>query len=347
MAKWKLEDIAGQDRSSWRQRCASHIAQLQSELGQVRERGLSDSDQIIAGMADKHLGAARDAVARRGDLHSLLSGSEVDRAWPNIHKAEAAILRLVPEDELYAWGATVLARAQQHLGEQDPRRSLLTERLEGNEHRLDSEFRDLAVHTLQAANEAADDERAQVRTFRNFVLVSVAALTTLAIAVICWGNIDPAVIPEKMCFYPNNIRTCPAGGGTPSAGDITLVMFVGMCAAALAGAFSLRHIQGTSTPYMVPMVLMLLRLPAGALSAFIGLLLIRGSFVPGLTNLDTSGQILAWAAFFGVAQEAITRMIDDQGNRVLANVRGPMREFGPEKPSADSSEEKSQTSARG
>ena len=62
-----------------------------------------------------------------------------------------------------------------------------------------------------------------------------------------------------------------------------LVEFIGMCAAAVAGAISLRHIQGTATPYMVPMVLMLLRLPLGALSALLGIILIRGEFVPGLT----------------------------------------------------------------
>jgi hypothetical protein len=36
-----------------------------------------------------------------------------------------------------------------------------------------------------------------------------------------------------------------------------------------------------------------------ALVAFLGLLLMRGQFVPGLSALDTSAQILAWALVFG------------------------------------------------
>ncbi|GAA0680992.1 hypothetical protein GCM10010193_38380 [Kitasatospora atroaurantiaca] len=327
-----LEDVAGRNRSSWRQRCASSIAELQSQLDRIDKNsgGLPSGDKAIADMARKHLGAAREAVEESRGLGAVWMGSAVDRAWPNIHKAEEAVLRLSPEDELCWWGATVLAKAEQHLGESDPRRALLAEHLENNDHRLHKDFKDLAVRTLQAANECADAERAKVRTFRNFLLASVLALATLAMLAFVWGLVSPETIAEKMCFYPNSIRTCPAGSGTayvPSANDVLLVEFVGMCAAALAGAISLRNIQGTSTPYMVPMALMLLRLPAGALSAFIGILLIRGGFIPGLTNLDSGTQILAWAAFFGIAQESITRLIDQQGNRVLENVRSSMRGF--------------------
>jgi len=327
-----LEDVAGRNRSSWRQRCASSIAELQSQLERIEKKrgGLSSGDKAIADMARKHLGAAREAVVRSRGLRAVWMGSAVDRAWPNVHKAEEAVLRLAPVDELCWWGATVLAKAEQHLGKSDPRRVLLAKHLEANGNRLDKDFRDLAVRTLQAANECADSERAKVRTFRNFVLASALALGTLAALAFVWGVVSPQTLSEKMCFYPNTVRTCPAGSGpsySPSGSDVLLVEFIGMCAAALAGAVSLRNIQGTSTPYMVPMALMLLRLPAGAVSAFIGILLIRGRFIPGLTDLDSSTQILAWAAFFGIAQESITRLIDQQGNKVLENVRGSMRGF--------------------
>jgi hypothetical protein len=48
----------------------------------------------------------------------------------------------------------------------------------------------------------------------------------------------------------------------------------------------------------------------------------RGQFVPGLTALDTSAQILAWALVFGYAQELFTRLVDQQGQTVLDSVRG-------------------------
>ena len=61
----------------------------------------------------------------------------------------------------------------------------------------------------------------------------------------------------------------------------------------------------------------LLKLPTGALTAFLGLLLLRGDFVPGLLELATSAQILAWAIVFGYSQQLFTRLIDRQAIAVL------------------------------
>jgi hypothetical protein len=52
----------------------------------------------------------------------------------------------------------------------------------------------------------------------------------------------------------------------------------------------------------VPFALIARKLPTGALTAVLGLLLLRGGFVPGLSALDSTGQILAWALIFGAAQ---------------------------------------------
>ena len=42
----------------------------------------------------------------------------------------------------------------------------------------------------------------------------------------------------------------------------------------------------------LPVAMAVLKLPTGAITAFLGLLLMRGQFVPGLSALDTSAQIL-------------------------------------------------------
>jgi hypothetical protein len=70
----------------------------------------------------------------------------------------------------------------------------------------------------------------------------------------------------------------------------------------------------------LPAALAALKLPTGAITAFLGLLLMRGQFVPGLSALDTSAQILAWALVFGYAQQLFTRFVDRQGQTVLDNV---------------------------
>ena len=40
---------------------------------------------------------------------------------------------------------------------------------------------------------------------------------------------------------------------TVTSGDVWLVEFIGLLAAALAGATALRNLRGTSTPYAVPL----------------------------------------------------------------------------------------------
>ena len=97
---------------------------------------------------------------------------------------------------------------------------------------------------------------------------------------------------------------------------------VGLTAAAIATAAAIRRIKGSSERYGLPVALAALKLPTGAITAFLGLLLMRGQFVPGLTALDTSAQILAWALVFGYAQQLFTRLVDQQGQTVLDNVRG-------------------------
>jgi hypothetical protein len=47
----------------------------------------------------------------------------------------------------------------------------------------------------------------------------------------------------------------------------------------------------------------------------------RGEFVPGLSALDSSAQILAWAIIFGYAQQLLTQLVDRQANTVLDNAR--------------------------
>lgn len=108
---------------------------------------------------------------------------------------------------------------------------------------------------------------------------------------------------------------------TVSAQDLIVVELVGLTEAAVASAAAIRRIKGSSERYGLPVSLAALKLPTGAITAFLGLLLMRGQFVPGLTALDTSAQVLAWALVFGYAQQLFTRLVDQQGQTVLESGR--------------------------
>jgi hypothetical protein len=204
------------------------------------------------------------------------------------------------------------------------------------------------VTTVRAASSAALRERVRLRNFRNVVVVTTALMAFLAIGVAVTGLLSPTLIP--LCFAPQEsgqaIVVCPTGqsepfAATPSATqvkdiddetkatvtrqDLLVVELVGLTAAAVASAAAIRRIKGSSERYALPVALAALKLPTGAITAFLGLLLMRGQFVPGLSALDTSAQILAWALVFGYAQQLFTRLVDQQGQTVLNNVRSSDR----------------------
>ncbi|MFF5482665.1 hypothetical protein ACFY5C_35890 [Streptomyces sp. NPDC012935] len=352
----QLDVAARGRRGAWRQRRAAHIAELQAQVDRYAAQvGSPSPDRKLIEKVNVILGAARDAVEEDANLVVWWSGSAVDRALANIHEAELLLLQLTPDEELAWRGAVVLAHGLHHLGNEDPRLKLLEEHLRENENTLDVEFRELAISVLHAANHVQEAEIARARNFRDIVLVSFV-VTSLIVTLFIWsGYVNPTAVADKLCFDPvdphnsgETIHVCPVGKPVEDDGmlevddvaggaDVLLVALVGMCSATLAGAASVRHIRGTAGPYMVPLGLLFLRIPIGALSALIGLIVIHGEFIPGLSALDNSAQIIAWAVAFGIAQEALTRMIDEQGNRVLENVRGSERGFGAPAPNPEPS----------
>ncbi len=208
------------------------------------------------------------------------------------------------------------------------------------------------VTTVRAAASAALREHVRLRSFRNVVVTTAVLMAVLALAVALTGFFHPTLIP--LCFAPEESGTAvvvcptaqsdrfrpsqdggPASDGVPvrdidvvvadtaNVADLIVVELVGLAAAAIAGAAAIRRIRGSSERYGLPVALAALKLPTGAVTAFLGLLLMRGQFVPGLSALDTSAQILAWALVFGYAQQLFTRLVDQQGQSVLNSVRVP------------------------
>ena len=205
--------------------------------------------------------------------------------------------------------------------------------------------RDAIVAATRAASSAALREQVRLRSFRLVLAITTLAMTLLALGVALTGFVKPTLIP--LCFAPEEAGqaqvVCPTAQSeafptdrstgatqdiddytlrTVTPWDLTVVLLVGLTAAAVAAATAIRGIRGSSERHGIPVAMALLKLPTGAITAFLGLLLMRGEFVPGLSALDTSAQILAWAIIFGYAQQLFTRLIDKQGHTVLDSVRG-------------------------
>jgi hypothetical protein len=239
-------------------------------------------------------------------------------------------------------------RIAQRIGVKDPDHPLANQE-EDLENLLQRE-RGKIVAITRAASSAAVREQVRVRSFRTVIVATTAAMTLLMIGVAVTGFLNPTLIP--MCFAPEEagqvMVVCPTrqspefpaprqdGANTQTTTtedvddqvqetvtpyDLFAVELVGLAAAAVASAAAIRGIRGSSERYGLPVAMAALKLPCGAVTAFLGLLLMRGQFVPGLSALDTSAQILAWALVFGYAQQVFTRLVDRQGQSVLDSVR--------------------------
>jgi len=298
----------------------------------------------------------RGRRARISRLWASMTGSTIGRAMSNLDAAEASLLRVAPDSYLAGQMPSLLNHVQRHLDGDDARRREL-ERLAGRlgpEQALagagelaaitDSE-RNAIVSSVRAASKAALREQLRVRSFRNVLLITSFVMTAIAVGVAVLGFVNPSAVP--LCFQPERsgqtVVVCPiqqsllvetgqaSGPASPDVDDVVrrtaapadllVVELIGLTAAAVAAATALRGIRGSSEPYGLPVALATLKLPMGAVTAFLGLLLMRGQFVPGLSALDTSAQILAWALVFGYAQQLFTRLVDQQAHSVLDTVR--------------------------
>ena len=301
----------------------------QPRFGSLRERAMSNLDA-----AEAHLLNLAPADYLLGQMPSLLQ--HVRR-------------HLVPGDPR----REELSRVASRIGLSDPdhpQMQMVAEISHENRVKVVEQERVQIVAAMRAASSAALREQVRVRSFRNVLVATTVVMSILATTLAVVGFRHPNLLP--LCFAPEVVGSvkvvCPTQqsgplpttdlAGSPMSGpvwdiddvvnqtvrpwDLLLVELIGLVAAAVAGAAAIRKIRGSSERYGVPLALAALKLPTGAVTAFLGLLLMRGQFVPGLTALDNSAQILAWALVFGYAQQLFTRLVDQQGQTVLNSVRG-------------------------
>jgi hypothetical protein len=264
-------------------------------------------------------------------------GTSVEWAYSHLHAAKTVLVDLLPIEEVDASIPSAMARIATCLDANDVRRLNLDQL-----HNESSEVRRRAglKHALEIGYDASDQLHTRARGFRNILYTAAIAISALMIIVVTAVAFFPWAMP--LCFEPtvpsaaatriesgteSARQVCPSGEDTkendseklqnPSAGDVIIVAGLGILGGALAGAFAIRKISSTSTPYDVPLALAVLKLPFGALTAVAGILLLGGGFVPGFSELDSQRQILAYALLFGYAQQLGTQFIDKRAKTIL------------------------------
>jgi hypothetical protein len=322
----------------------ARVTLLDAELEQLSDARRTDATSEAAEKRRKRikelLERAADATETRGptrwgrDFIAWWRGSAIERAWLSIHDAELLLVEWRSLPQLKAGRAALLSLVTQAIPAKDHRRKEIEEQLTDRHWRTPMAANRIEYEVaLREAYQASDAQYARVRSFRNCVMTASVIMLLLVGALAGLGFADPEAVP--LCFAPDTpagqqpsgdraagattqATICPTSEhGGPSGGDIAIVELLGVLGAAAAAGIAIRRIRGTSTPYSVPIVLAVFKLPAGAFAAFMGLLLLHAGFVPGFSALDSQGEILGYALVFGFSQELATRLVDQRAQAVL------------------------------
>lgn len=346
-----------QTASSWREQVLTRAAELKTLsiwlTRNAESRGTRSTppdlqaQQELDAAIKGHLLTAVDAASTREGWRVRRSGADVHRAMSNLDAAEADLLRRTPLPVLRGQLPSLYGEVRRHLPVGDPRRVRMQKLADEVKHQdLDEHGKESVIAAVRAAASEARREQAQVRSFQNVILATSFVLFLICILVAVLGWFAPAAL--DVCFRPEEaLIVCPTNeasltaeqmtsaeqiddvvGRTVERTDLLLLQLVGLIAGSVTGAAALRRVQGTSTPFSLPVALAVLKLPIGALTAVLGLLLMRGGFVPGLSALDSSAQIIAWAVLFGAAQQLFTGLVDRQAHVVLDRVGGKAGDAG-------------------
>ena len=297
---------------------------LETRLDVAVAQGLGPDQRAAAEGVRRLLRRANDAAygvdPKPGPISRWWTGTLVEAAFQNLHAARAQRVDVFDDDEIAAEIPSALARAQQTLHRDDPRR-MIADALQSHEIARQRAFLRRAI---EDAYDALDRQHERLRSFRNIILMlalCIAVLVAITIAGV-WAN--PTIMP--LCFPSDGIAgtgdpllNCPTGTDVTSVSsmDIVVVALLGLLGGALAATVSIRNLRGTSSPYDVPIALALLKVPLGAFTAILGLVAIQGDFVPGLSALDSQQQILAYALVLGYAQQVFTYSLDRKAQTLL------------------------------
>ena len=296
---------------------------LETRLDVALAQGLGPDQRAAADGVRRLLRKAEDAAygvePRTGPFGRWWRGTLVESAFQNLHAARAQMVDVYADEEIAAEIPAALARSQQSLHADDPRR-LMSEALM---HLAADQQRAFLRRAIEDSYDAMDRQHERLRSFRNIILMAALCIAVLVGLTILIVRANPSYIP--LCFAADGqgaegrLLNCPTGSDVTGyrGSDIVVVGLLGLLGGALAAAVSIRNLRGTSTPYDVPVALALLKVPLGAFTAILGLVALQGSFVPGLSALDSQQQILAYALVLGYAQQVFTYSLDRKAQTLL------------------------------
>lgn len=328
----------------------SKIRELRARTDLLEHERPTKANAQIAARVRQLLDEAEAAATASGKQISWWNRrwhvSNVQAAFQAYHAARAVAVGLYAERDVDIELPGALARAKERLGPDDKRVSTV-EKLMADSAPLDDRRAWLQQLVLENYH-ASDDAHRRLLQLRNVLWIGVVGvfvlmiLTSLALAKeptwapLCFEGsqalpegtqVDVEVVEsaDDDAVDPSSVEAvekttvCPTDEGVDvegTRGDVLAVVLMGFIGGSFAAVIAVRGLGGTRSPFSVAVPLAILKSPTGALTALAGLIAIRGNFVPGLSDLDSPEQILAYALVLGYAQQLATGFLDRRAKEI-------------------------------
>jgi len=312
------------------------ISMIRERLAVAEARGLAPDERVAVDAVEAAVRAVEAKIKTGRSPATWWQGRIIEAVYEQLHAANVMLVDVMDDVELKAEVPGVVARAQQVLHPDDPRRLAAAAFTGLDRPALQASLRRL----MDESYDAADRQYQQLRRFRNIVMTAGALVLLLGIVLVWFIHDHPTYFP--LCFDTpviadvpdDNLLNCPTAGAVagPRHADVVVVALLGLMGGMLSGIATIRNLRGSSAPYDAPVALAFLKLPVGALTGIGGIAIIQGGFVPGLSALDTQNQILTYALLFGAAQHLFTRLLDQKAQDLLDAVPGKGATSDPGKP---------------
>jgi hypothetical protein len=330
----RLECHVRKDTASWRAPAFSSYAYLRDELKRLeslrpagdagRESTIKSArralDEALLTMTPARQLRCRGKRCCLRMPHPLIalkrfySGSDVEQAWRALHRVQAALYTVYPEDELTPQAEHVEAVIAE-LPEQAALLKLATTLVQqikpeagAGQSAPVTKPGTMLRGIYERATDVSDNLQRDARGLRNALVVASIVTFIVLMALGVADAIDKSIIDLCATKTGSTKMVCPIGE-SPHPFGAFVIELAGMLGGLLSIVIPLATGERIKTPYRVFNQQLVFKLLAGAASAVGGVLLIESGVIETI-KLDSTTAILGYAVVFGFAQQIATGAID-------------------------------------
>jgi hypothetical protein len=316
-----------------RNRCSAWAAEVDGRISELRGRvtavrGGRHSDDIagidaVLSAVEEDLDRAENAIRHPGGLRiwsrlcAWWSGSAITTAWELVHGAELALLSVESGEEvsvsvprLLSWIERTMDKGPQREAHENTLRDAMANFSEGDRVKVRAALADTI--------EANGDRYANVRAFRNNLILVTLALLAAVVGAAVWHGANTHFLSLCTETTPKGELTHCLGGESsrPESVDVALVAAMGALGGLLAIAFSLSETDVAPTRYDPKTWQTVLKPVTGAAVAIIAVLFLQSGFLLK-PSTETQSMFLAYAVLFGFSQQLLTRFVDKRADSLI------------------------------